>query len=557
MLQWYLINYPILEGTKIRLEEQAVHYQQKFIATEDELHGSIRENESLRGRLHRLKTSLPTPSKVGVPGSMMEAEYRQNNAELKAKCAAMEAQRNRAVTAKEKAEEEKDQAVTARNKAQKAQEHNALNLATAVQSSSKKDDEIRDKSAELQVAKSTIEQLEARIKQLGEEKSTIEQLEARIKQLEEDMITLEGHKEGETAAIKAAQTTIDQLRHEKGQLEEANTTLNAEKSGLAETQKATKQQLDELEEKCRVEIAGLRSVITSKEGEVGNVQAASAKLNSEASNLRIERDNLQTSHGNLSKKCDELLGYVDRSHEQFHQGIQRLGLVGHVKDLPDMERVMHDWGHKMVHAEKQVHDLTQELHNLHETIKFMKETGNETPEQWKLRYEQKSAQYDEDMKKKQTDIRTIHQNYEDIKHELSKKIAEARKWFDQAKKFEHEKKSSSTINDLYQQQLRQRQEEIANLQGKIAGLQKERDGLQLDVTQLQDLKAKYEQEVQVLQEKRKLLEKQRSQLVKNMHKPATGPQSPGPNAEKRGHKSADEAEDEGSRSSKQLRQDYK
>ncbi|KAL8678623.1 MAG: hypothetical protein Q9186_005048 [Xanthomendoza sp. 1 TL-2023] len=570
ILKWYLVNYPVIEGANARFKEQSVHDEQKFVISQADLQESLQENMSLRGRLHRLTTSSPSPSDVGLPGGTINAEDPKENSRLKAELAATEAQKNIIIADKNNAESERDLAKSETKKLIEDCERQAENLKSISTVLNTEKSDLRRTNEELV---STVDHLNGKIKylegantvkdeefktlavqgeQLDQTRNRLQSTESKVGELGK---ALEDSKEEIKLALKNASTSsaendsllrvkdcrINELEGQVDTLQQRNTQPNAGNAELLSAYATMTQQVED----SKREFAAATEDWTIAETKY--------------------KDSIETTRAELQARTEELEGYKKgwRHEREWHDCLQKyvndlrvvlegvmgeLNVMGNLNNAEGVDQAGHALKHQIGESKSHYDQKLKE-------VEYIKKQRDElqTFKTW-AESALKTAGHHNDsteaLRKANEARRILGEEIVKVKNEngnLRMRNEALRKGLKSTKE---ESEGSQKNNETYTKR-------IQGLQNQLAELQKNCDKLRVDVANLQQLKGKYEQEVQELQERKKLLEKQRKDLVRDKYKSGTGSPSSGPNAEKRSHEDADAAEDEeGCRSNKQQRQNF-
>ncbi|KAL8800360.1 MAG: hypothetical protein Q9200_007270 [Gallowayella weberi] len=560
-LKWYLVNYPIVEGANARLKEQSVQDEKKFITSQADLEESIQENQSLRGRLNRLMTGLPSPSNACLPSGAIKKET-QRISRLKAELAATEAQKTIAVTDKNKAESERDQAKSEMEKLREDCERQANNLKTISTTLQTENSNLQTRNAELV---STVDRFNSEVKEL-EGANTAKEAKAKSLVAKERL---------KSAEIKAAglERELKNIKEEVKLTQKNASTLSAENDSLLRSRDC---RINELE----AQVDTLQQKNAHPDAEKAELQSACATMTQQMEDMRRDfaaategwtktetgyNDRIEITGSELRARIAELEEYKKAwTHERdWHNCLQKyvkdlrvvlegvMGEVNVIGDLNNAEGVSRagsalkdQIGASKSHYEQKLREIeyVKKQRDELQTFKTRAESALKT-----AGHHGDSA---EELRKANEARRTLGEELIKVKNDngnLRMKIEALRKGLKSTKE---ESQGSQKNNETYTKK-------IQGLQDQLAGLQQKCDKLQIDVANLSELKAKYEYEVQELQQKKNLLEKQRKDLVRSIYKPATGLSNSGLNSEKRSHVDAGEVEeDEGRRSSKQPRQKF-
>ncbi|KAL8799592.1 MAG: hypothetical protein Q9182_005768 [Xanthomendoza sp. 2 TL-2023] len=570
ILKWYLVNYPIIEGANARFKEQSVIDEQKFITSQADLEESIQENQSLRGRLNRLMTSLPSPTDTCLPRSTINQEATEENSRLKAELAATEAEKTIAITDKNKAESERDQAKSETEKLREDCERQANNLKTISTTLQTEISILRTRNEELV---STVNHLNSGIKDLeGANTAKVEKAKALVAKGEQMDQTKERLKSAETRAEKLEEELKNIKEEVKITLKNA-TTLSAENDSLLRSRDSrineVEGQVDTLQQRnahLDAENAEVLSAFTTMTQQMKGMRkdftaAAEGWAKAEAG----YKDSIEITHSELRARTEELEEYKKAwNHErEWHSCLQKYvndlrvvleGVMGELNVIGDLNNeqgvsqagsaLKDQIGASKSHYEQKLREIeyVKKQRDELQTFKTWAESALKTAGH--------HGDGSEALRKANEARRTLGEELVKVKSDngnLRMRIEGLRKGLKSTKE---ESQGSQKNNETYTKR-------IQGLQEQLAGLQKKCDQLQDDVAKLSELKTKYEEEVQELQERKILLEKQRKDLVRSMYKPATGSSKSGLNPEKRSHEAADEAEeDQGSRSSKQPRPNF-
>ena len=236
-LQWFSLNYPILEGANAELQDQIARASIHLGETQDELDKSRNEASGLRKRLVRLNASLPpTPAHTPLAGKVRPRSI-QGSSELQIQLEILKGQKKEAIADRAKAEAERDQAITNVKKAVQESDRKAASFELLLESSDKAKMESQERIRGLETRivrfgdtvkaldseKEKIQKaLDSSVTNSGMMKSTIVRLEKELKETKDDVKDTERAANSsleKDALIQARDNTISRLEEELKTLE--------------------------------------------------------------------------------------------------------------------------------------------------------------------------------------------------------------------------------------------------------------------------------------------------------------------------------------------------
>ncbi|KAL8878613.1 MAG: hypothetical protein Q9192_008411, partial [Flavoplaca navasiana] len=230
-LEWFSVNFPILEGANAELQDRIARASIHLGETQDELDKSRNEACSLRKRLMRLTASLPiTPTRTPLAGKVRPRSI-QESSELQIQLEILKGQKKEAIADRTKAEAERDQAIANVKKAVQESNRKAASFELLLDSSGKAKMESQERIADL----------ETRIVKFGNTVKTLDSEKEKIQKALDSSVTNSRMLESTILRLeKEAKETKDDVKDTE---KAANSSL--EKDALIQARDNTFSRLEE------------------------------------------------------------------------------------------------------------------------------------------------------------------------------------------------------------------------------------------------------------------------------------------------------------------------
>ncbi|KAL9620093.1 MAG: hypothetical protein Q9204_008243, partial [Flavoplaca sp. TL-2023a] len=306
-LQWFSVNYPILEGANAELQDRIARASIHLGETQDELDKSRNEACGLRKRLMRLNASLsPTPAQTPL-ASKIRARSIQDSFELQMQLEILKGQEKEAIADRTKAEAERDQAIANVKKAVEESDRKTASFELLLESSGKAKMESQERIADL----------ETRIVRFGDTVKTLDSEKEKIQEALDSSLTNSG----------VLESTILRLEKE----------LKETKDVVKDTEKAANSSLEQ------------DALIQARDNTISRLEEELKTLES-----------VKVYANDLEKKYASDLQASENSKNKFDIDIQSLQntLAARTTQYDNATR---EYNHNHQSHQRQIHDLTQKL----------------------------------------------------------------------------------------------------------------------------------------------------------------------------------------------------
>ncbi|KAL8669901.1 MAG: hypothetical protein Q9168_005535 [Polycauliona sp. 1 TL-2023] len=347
-LQWFSVNYPLLETANVELQAQTDQASRHLEDTQDELDEWRKEASSLKTRLTKLTADRPIDSTSRTPTiGKRSAGGARDHADSGIQLGAVNSQMQQAVANKIKAETERDQARHNEKKAAEESSRKAASLEAFTKSSEKAKLESQTIIEEL---RSKLEDRDNKVTNLDSEKERRDKaLEASIAETEmlnSTVCRLEKElKETKDDAKKTANATGSSL--EKDSLLQARDTTIERLEGKLKALEAVEVTLKDLETKYVADSTDWENSNKQYKADIQNLQASLEACTTQHENATSEYHQIHQANQNtiqtitknfeMAKKCHmqsaEHVKHLKRVLESAMQGLRITGNLDHPDSL--------------------------------------------------------------------------------------------------------------------------------------------------------------------------------------------------------------------------------
>ena len=597
-LQWFSLNYPILEGANAELQDQIARASIHLGETQDELDKSRNEASGLRKRLVRLNASLPpTPAHTPLAGKVRPRSI-QESSELQIQLEILKGQKKDAIADRTKAEAERDQAIANVKKAVQESDRKAASFELLLESSDKAKMESQERIRGLETRivrfgdtvktldseKEKIQKaLDSSVTNSGMMKSTIARLEKELKETKDDVKDTERAANSsleKDALIQARDNTISRLEEELKTLEcvklyaddldkkyasdlqgweNSKNKFEIDIQSLQNTLAARKTQFDNAtgeynhshqshQRQIHDLTQKLRMACNNHDGSARHVNHLKQTLGGAMKGLGVSGD-LESPSGldAIQQRLEHSLGRYTGYQRLIHGVMENSGIVGSLSAPEDFERVQMTFKEffnsfaPMKLTPKLIKSIMEELTTLQQFKKHMLASQSEG----------KSEDLELKLRQTQANLKLMSDERLKARNEASEKqttITNLRKEVDRLKV---SNKGGVRASQVDQSRIRKMEEKHDELQKKLEELGNRKD---IATQQVEDL----DDQVKTLHKEKKDLDTQKWKLLAQYNKVrdegrTSEEQSPG--AEKRSYGNDDEEDSNGElpRSSKQVK----
>ncbi|KAL8860607.1 MAG: hypothetical protein Q9178_002960 [Gyalolechia marmorata] len=598
-LQRYCVNYPILEGRIVRLEDQSALDLKRLIETENEMADWREEAVSLRGRLTRLKACLPSTPTKKPPVGKMRAGGTQDDSESEGRLAAMRAEKKDAIADKIKAEAERDQAVSNEKKAVEECSRKTISLKSLMGSSGQTMSDLQKKIKDLET---TVEQLTGTVKDLEvennkqsdalkssvtdgemleEAKERLQSEESNVRRLEQEL--KESKEKAEVMANDAAKSSdfdgLLQARDTKiRQLEDDIQTLKELERRYAADIESWEKSRNDYNTNIQNLQAGLNACTIQYDNATrdynGNVQSLQDSLNTRTQEFEKSKEyhhqsarhvehlkqvldgvmkglgvtgsldspqGLKDVHRNLEHNFGQTIGCINRLQGVLREAMGGLGVVGSVHDPKGLDEVQKELK-ALFKTFESIEVAPRMLASMKEELKTLRGFKSQM-----LSASQGGGQEDDlegKLKQARASVQILGKEMLVAKNENMEQRGTIKSLRSQVKRLDELQKGGVKSSQVDQSKIRKMEDEYEKLKKDMDNLGSRK------VTAKEDLERLGEQ-VNTLRKEKEELKKQKAKLWRHYNKPSGRPDGPSQALEKRSH--GDHSGDENSRSAKQAR----
>ncbi|KAL8781030.1 MAG: hypothetical protein Q9213_006207 [Squamulea squamosa] len=369
-LQWYCVNYPILEGANVILKDQAARDSEQITAIAKESDEWRQEAEGLRVRLAKVMASIPHSSIPVAPVSRVSIGGTGDECDLMMQLTFMKTQKKLAVADKLKAEAERDQAVSAEKKAAEECSRKATSLEVLMGSSDRSKSDLQKKVKDLE---STVDHLTNTVKGLEAENNRQEEA---LKSLADDGVTLRQTK----GRLQSEESKVRQLEKDLKDTKEVvkTTKENAAKSALdADNLSQTK---DTKIRRLGVNIGRLHNLERRYAADIETWKKSEIDYNTKLQNLQASLSTCTTQYDNAVRDYSSSIRTLQQDLDTCKTEVEKTGLyhsqsASHVNYLKQiLDGLMRSLGVSgNLDSPQGLEEVRRQLeHNLGQTVGCMK-----------------------------------------------------------------------------------------------------------------------------------------------------------------------------------------